>query len=362
MNRTVLIVLSGFLGSGKTTLMLTAAEHLRNWGYSVACITNDQGEQLIDSKMVLKKELPLEQIQGGCFCCRFDELAASIGRIVTGHRPDVIIAEAVGSCTDLIATVVKPLEKLYEKQLDIRPLTVVVDPVRLAESLSELSTLTPEITYLFKKQLEEAQCIVLNKTDMLTDARAEWLENQLRRTYAGEVVSVSTLHDEGIAEWLIGMLDSNKPPLPVLDIDYDIYAEGEAQLGWFNGSFLIKGRVANAAALCTFFMDRITKRLQTEKAEAAHLKLWAEDGEQAIKMSSVGSAQVISMDLSPSAEWTTEQLTVWINARVHMAHDRLEAALTSVSKEIEEHYRVRVDIDRLACFAPGRPQPKYRMA
>jgi G3E family GTPase len=362
LNRTVLIVLSGFLGSGKTTLMLQSAEHLRSCGYSVACITNDQGEQLVDSKMVLKKELPLAQIQGGCFCCRFDDLTDSIARIVAEHRPDIIIAEAVGSCTDLIATVVKPLEKYHGTQIDVRPLTVVVDPARLTESLSDTSAFTSEIIYLFRKQLEEAQYIVLNKIDMLTEPEVRCLEEELIRTYTGDVVSISSLEDISITDWLFGLLHGEaRRPMPALDIDYDVYAEGESQLGWFNGSFLIRNLIEDASALCHDLMELLTLRLQTEHAEVAHLKLWAEDGENALKISSVSNSKGYRTDLSPSAGWTTEHLTIWVNARVHVASERLEQIMTEEVSKLEARYQVHLEVDRIACFTPGRPIPTNRM-
>src|SRR5690606_14706421 len=153
---TVIVTLSGFLGAGKTTLMLSAAELLRKEGLSVACITNDQGDRLVDSRMVEQRDLPLGQIDGGCFCCKFNELLDTIKLIMAAHRPDVIIAEAAGSCTDLTATVIRPLRSLYGDAFAVKPLTTVIDPFRLEEMIPldenvSSPSFAPEVAYIFRK-------------------------------------------------------------------------------------------------------------------------------------------------------------------------------------------------------------------
>ncbi len=281
MKKTIVIFISGFLGSGKTTLMLNAANQLRSKGMTVTCITNDQGEQLVDSKMVLKKELPLDEIQGGCFCCKFDELVDSIHEIMRGNHPDMILAEAVGSCTDLIATVIKPLHQYHGDHLSIYPLSVVVDPFRLRESLLGNSSFTSEILYLYRKQLEEAQVIVLNKIDLISRLEVKQFETELMDLYNAKLITVSALNDSGIDDWLNNILhfdvtQSNIHQIAETEIDYDIYAQGEAQLGWCNGLFLVTGQIRNVPNFCQSLMNQLLDRFKIEVAEVAHLKLWPE--------------------------------------------------------------------------------------
>jgi hypothetical protein len=74
----------------------------------VAIITNDQGRALVDTALCQRDGGEVREIVGGCFCCRYDELeAALVGAAESGAT--VVIAEAVGSCTDLDATVLSPL-------------------------------------------------------------------------------------------------------------------------------------------------------------------------------------------------------------------------------------------------------------
>ena len=107
------IMIGGFLDAGKTTAVARLARHLTERGQRVGLITNDQGRELVDTKMLRSQGFATEEIPGGCFCCRFNSLVDAAGKLTAESRPDVFIAEPVGSCTDLVATVTYPLRRMY---------------------------------------------------------------------------------------------------------------------------------------------------------------------------------------------------------------------------------------------------------
>ena len=164
MSKVTIALIGGFLGAGKTTAMLRAATEIVRCGKRVGIITNDQGAGLVDSQLVRQQGLPSEEIAGGCFCCKFDELVTTAAAILDRERPDVILCEPVGSCTDLSATVYQPLRKYYSHQYELAPLSVVVEPRRLSSPFSRGSDgFTDDMRYLFEKQLGEADLVLLNK-------------------------------------------------------------------------------------------------------------------------------------------------------------------------------------------------------
>ena len=124
------IMIGGFLGAGKTTAVAALAQHLTRTGLRVGLITNDQGSELVDTAMLRARGFATEEIPGGCFCCRFNSLVDAAQKLTDATRPDVFIAEPVGSCTDLVATVTYPLRRIYGDSFTIAPLSVLVDPVR----------------------------------------------------------------------------------------------------------------------------------------------------------------------------------------------------------------------------------------
>ncbi len=123
-----LILVGGFLGAGKTTLLVRAAEILRERELRVGLVTNDQADTLVDTALAQQQRVPVVEVAGGCFCCRFPDLHAALATLRRTVNPEVILAEPVGSCTDLMATVIRPLADYHAGEYRLAPLTVLLDP------------------------------------------------------------------------------------------------------------------------------------------------------------------------------------------------------------------------------------------
>ena len=186
--KTKLILAGGFLGAGKTTLLYEAAKELIAEGHKTGLITNDQAADLVDTVYLSKTGAGIEEVSGSCFCCNFPGFAEAI-QALRENGAKYIIAEPVGSCTDLSATILQPLKDKYADQLELSPFTVLIDPKRLKEILAgRNSGLAESGAYIIRKQLEEADVIAINKADTLTEAEAELLLGETRKTYPGAEV------------------------------------------------------------------------------------------------------------------------------------------------------------------------------
>ena len=120
------------------------------------------------------------------FCCRFNSLKEAADRLTAESRPAVFIAEAVGSCTDLVATVSYPLRRMYGDAFTVAPLTVVVDPLRAARifGLEPGRKFSERVLYIYRKQLEEAGIILVNKTDLIDEPRLNALRSELAERHS----------------------------------------------------------------------------------------------------------------------------------------------------------------------------------
>src|SRR2546428_7929639 len=199
-------MIGGFLGAGKTTAVARLAQHLTDQGLKVGLITNDQGSELVDTAMLRSRGFATEEIPGGCFCCRFNSLVDAARKLTAATRPDVFIAEPVGSCTDLVATVTYPLRRIYRNNFSIAPLSVLVDPIRALRifGLENGGKFSEKVLYIYRKQLEEANLIVIKKAELLEAAKAE----RLQATLAGEVTGKEILcayvrQGAGLEEWFV---------------------------------------------------------------------------------------------------------------------------------------------------------------
>ena len=196
-------MIGGFLGAGKTTAILRLAHHLHALGTRVGLITNDQSIGLVDTALLQSQGMPVEEITGGCFCCRFQSLVDAAGNLTNTSAPEVFIAEPVGSCTDLRAAVSYPLSRIYGEDFEIAPLSVLVDPIRAMRvlGLDRGKSFSEKVVYIYGKQLEEADLIVINKTDLLSDTDHAALREALASGYPeARIVSISARTGDGLEE------------------------------------------------------------------------------------------------------------------------------------------------------------------
>src|SRR5690349_8942116 len=158
MHKLRFIMVGGFLGAGKTTTLSRLARYYTGRGQKVGLVTNDQAQDLVDTTSLRSQGFAVEEVAGACFCCRFNDLVGKVEQLEAGQRPDVILAEPVGSCTDLVATVAQPLKDLYGDRFEVGPYPVLFKPshgLRILKGEAG-SGFSPKAAYIFRKQLEEA--------------------------------------------------------------------------------------------------------------------------------------------------------------------------------------------------------------
>ena len=102
----VIIPIGGFLGAGKTSLILAAARILSKRHAMCRHLERSRG-RMCDTRRVQSQGLRADEVVGGCFCCLFSEMVDAAERL-RAHSAEVIFAEAVGSCTDISATTLQP--------------------------------------------------------------------------------------------------------------------------------------------------------------------------------------------------------------------------------------------------------------
>ena len=269
-------MIGGFLGAGKTTAMAALAQRFSEAGKRVGLITNDQGSGLVDTAMLRARGFASEEIPGGCFCCRFNSLVDAAKRLDERSKPDIFLAEPVGSCTDLVATVSYPLRRIYGDHYSIAPLSVLVDPVRAERifGLSEGKRFSEKVLYIYRKQLEEADLIVISKADTV-DRRAP-----APRCKAGSSRNFRTprcspfpcASSAGLELWISRIENGFAGTRAAMPVDYEVYAEGEALLGWLNATVEVEADAPfDANALLQSLAAGIQERLAT--TEIAHLKM-----------------------------------------------------------------------------------------
>jgi hypothetical protein len=338
------IVVGGFLGAGKTTLLLAAAKELERRGLRSAVVLNDQSEGLVDTEYAALNGLPTDEVTGGCFCCRFSDLVGVLDKL-RAHGSNVIFAEPVGSCTDISATTLRPLQEYGSYRL--APYTVLVDPERAKALL--LADADENLAFLFRKQIEEADLICFSKSD---------LTNKVPEIGAGRTRQISAKTGQGVAAWLdevlSGQVASGKE---ILDIDYVRYAQAEAALAWLNLQATIRLSVPlSPAQVLGPLLEDIDAGLSEAGIAIVHLKAIVRGESGFVKAAQCGNRvepQVEGMlDASPAS-----QLELLLNLRcvgpAETARQIVERCLGGMNAET-------LDL-RIQAFHPAAPNPERRV-
>ena len=360
-----LIFVGGFLGSGKTTALAGIAKRLLSLGKRVGIVTNDQSDNLADTvivrEMLSELGVPIEEVVAGCFCCKFEELIDNIEKILV-HKPDMLLGEPVGSCTDFVAAVANPIKIHYHEAFRFAPFTTMVDPDRVRELLlaETESNFPEEVAYLFGKQLEEADILVLNKIDLLAEAEVERLASLLSQKYPEkEILAISAREDVGVDKWLEILLSGRPGANTVLrQIDYDRYARAEAVLGWLNAAIKISsGELFAADKFVMELFIELRESFKQEKGEIGHLKsVFTSAGKSLwVNLTNLSSDPMVSGE--PLAALSKGSLI--LNARVQLDPDILEKIVRDVLATVAEKFDVKTEIDDLQCFSPAYPNPPH---
>src|SRR6185436_12662176 len=255
------IMLGGFLGAGKTTSIARLARHYQSQGKKVGIVTNDQATDLVDTNSLRAQGFDVGEVPGACFCCNFNKLTETVGQLEKSYRPDIVLGEPVGSCTDLVATVVRPLQQLFGGSFDVAPYAVLLKPSHGGRILRGESKggFSPQAAYIFKKQLEEADLIVINRTDELSTSEADALAGLLQTQYPGTpVLRMSAKTGAGFDAFVEFVDQRGRFGTRLMDVDYDTYAIGEADLGWLNSSLTVTA--PKAFELDGLLLEIITRR------------------------------------------------------------------------------------------------------
>jgi Ni2+-binding GTPase involved in maturation of urease and hydrogenase len=367
MSKARYIMIGGFLGAGKTTAILKLAEHLKGQGLNVGLITNDQSVGLVDTAMLGAHGFPVQEITGGCFCCRFNSLVDAANELSKESRPDAFIAEPVGSCTDLKASVSYPLRRIYGGDFSIAPLSVLIDPIRALRVLGIETgkAFSSKVVYVYKKQLEEAEQIVINKIDLLTPDRRTTLRDALARAYPDAAVhEISARVGTGLSQWFDAIAGSDLGHEPSMEVDYELYAEGEALLGWLNFTVSLAGKSSiDGNQLLRQLAGAIGRKLDG-RGEIAHLKMTLSPGE---RESDLAVLNLVRNDHPPemshelAAPIEAGELIVNLRAEAdpQMLHD---IVMQSIAGTVAALPGWTYAIDHEEHFRPGKPEPTHRLA
>jgi len=351
------IILGGFLGAGKTTLAVSLGRYLKEkYNKSVAIITNDQGDVLVDTEFTKDAGFDVQEVLGGCFCANFDDFVKNARSLVQMSRPDVIIAEPIGTSTNILATVVSPLRTLYPDEFEVAPLMVVVDGTQARDVLD--GKYEKEKTGLIPShQVKEAEVVVVSKMDKVSESAEVELTSSLSSHLNGvEIIPYSSLDGRNLGQLADIILSERKSTKLPTAADNSQFAGEKASLGWYGSvSRVVPDGKADIYDIVTSIMKKAANSF--DPSEIAHVKVVLSSPEVAVKVSLVGDS--MQVDGLKGSRYLTSEAELVVNARVISPPERLSEVFQEAVEDLASNQGLELSDFSERCFEPKPEAPSY---
>lgn len=189
--------IAGFLGCGKTTLLLKLSRELaRDGERKIALVVNEIGEIPVDGKVMEESGMQVKDIGGGCICCEVAAtFAKTIYRLYKDFKPDDVLVEPTGVA---VPHQVKLAAKMggRDAKISIGPAIVLFDATRPAELLN-----MDMLGQLVTTQLKDADVIAISKVDAADDAAvAESREKVREYNSKASIFNLSSFTGTGLGQ------------------------------------------------------------------------------------------------------------------------------------------------------------------
>jgi G3E family GTPase len=167
------LVIGGFLGSGKTTAILNLGKYLSENNYRVAIIVNEIGEVGLDGDVISKYGFDATELTSGCICCSLKtDLRYTVTTLYNNYNPDILIIEPTGIAFPNVIRNEVNLMNLDD--VEFAPLVTFIDGSRFKQ-------LMKEIRHFSQRQIIDAEILVINKTDLIESRQLPIIEDAVHQ-------------------------------------------------------------------------------------------------------------------------------------------------------------------------------------
>ncbi len=347
-------VFSGFLGSGKTTTMMALTRYYSEHHGKAAMISNDLGHQsLADHRFARLAGCNASELTGECICYQTENLVERLDKLFDADGCELVISDIPGFGVGALEHVYHTLQEKYTGRYALAPFTVLVEP-RTVELLRKDQG--GDLSYILTTQLVEADLIVLNKCDLISEDEKCALTAYLAAQYPeAKVIAISALTGWGMEE-LSQALKTGAASMHRPDIGYGGAAFGDA-MGRMSEYY-----IQYYTVVCCNDFDgndylltlarEIQSRMKEAGCEIPHLKLlaWEPEGDYG-KVDLIGVHREIDVN-KRFAKLCTE-LAVMLNASAACPSALLDSIMEQAQLVVTQQFNQTQTVYKKECFGMG---------
>jgi G3E family GTPase len=344
------VIVGGFLGSGKTTTVINMGKYLAEKGKKVAIIVNEIGEIGIDGDVVKKFGFDTKEITNGCICCTLKVgLKTAVNAIMKEYEPDILMIEPTGIA---FPSSIKNEFKLMNlsEEVKVAPLVTLIDGSRFKHLMKEAKNFAI-------RQIVDAEILGINKVDLMDKLETPILEVSIQQLNPGARVVLLSGKDTGkrFENFMQMVLPGNmeitekintaeeKTEIKAQEYESSIAA---SRVGSYAAEFLIESKEAvsreTAREITTQVMSKIKeKALELNPEFLGHIKLFLDNGSETVKQSITIYYEEPQEDIFKSKEGTAPKFKV-LSAVLNIEKEAIKSAVSSSVHEVFESMGIGV--------------------
>ncbi|MDR7664235.1 GTP-binding protein [Methanosarcina sp. Z-7115] len=347
------IVVGGFLGSGKTTTIINMGKYLAEKGKKVAIIVNEIGEVGIDGDVIKRFGFDTKEITSGCICCSLKVgLRTTVTLLAKEYNPDILMIEPTGIAFPHLIRDEVELMNLGE-QVKMAPLVTLIDG-------SRFKPLMKEVKEFAMRQIIDAEILGINKVDLIEPIRIPILEASVQQLNPKARIVLLSGKDTGERfESFMRMVLPEMEEIPEKAPEVAIVEKPESSapqetensidasgVGSYSAEFAVEnGNLSTGATreLTTELMNTIkAKVLKLNPEFVGHIKLFLDNGLETVKQSVTIYYEEPQEDIIKSEEGAVAKLKI-LSAVSNVEKGGLKDAVNSSVQEVFERKKIEVN-------------------
>lgn len=344
-----ILVIGGFLGSGKTTTIIRLGREFSEAGQKVAVIVNEIGEVGIDGDIISKYGLDMTELTSGCICCSLKvNMKTTLTLLEKDYKPDIILIEPTGIAFPQV--IKNDISLMDLKDTSIQPLVTLIDGSRFKQLMKEVKNFA-------MRQIIDAEILGINKIDLIDEIRIPIIKASVQQLNPNaEVILLSaSKKDEHWYEFVnIAMgdvtTDVQKPELKTtndrtqkldestgLPVDQSLDSIEASGIASYATEYILDDTIKAdiARSISVNIMETIRSKIISSSPEfVGHIKLFIESESGTLKANLTVFDQDVTFEMIDTATIQVPKIKI-LSAVSNIDRDKLVEIVThTISEEL----------------------------